>query len=282
MNRTPAAMRPARFLATAFALLSLAGLPGCSRQAAFDAIVDHQVEAEARADIDRLANHDPGLDSRLAPELRTDEVRAKIADLAREVQGVATERHLVGYSERSVNGDARYELTYELRHQDPAWPWQLQRIRLHRTTEGLLVEAMNVTPLKRSVEEINAFTLEGRPAWMLAMLPGMVLVPAFIVFTLVACARTRGVPRKWAWMLFIAFGIGGVTVDWANGAVALQFAVYLLGASFVSPGVAGPWFLTLAFPLGAVMFWVRRRGWRNDPGPTGPVEAAAVTGPAST
>jgi hypothetical protein len=59
-------------------------------------------------------------------------------------------------------------------------------------------------------------------------------------------------------MLFILFGIGGFAINWTTGETQLSaLTVRLLGVSLAG-ALYGPWILSVSFPLGALVFLLRR------------------------
>ncbi len=77
---------------------------------------------------------------------------------------------------------------------------------------------------------------------------------------MIICIRTPVAKRKWLWILFVLVGIGAIGVNWTTGQFSFRVATLnLLGAAAVSAGPHAPWFISVGFPLGAIMFWVKRR-----------------------
>ena len=65
--------------------------------------------------------------------------------------------------------------------------------------------------------------------------------------------------RKWPWILFIIFGIGKISVNWATGQWTGQFvAVQLFSAAAMSE-FYGPWVISASVPIGAVAFIIYKR-----------------------
>ncbi len=113
-----------------------------------------------------------------------------------------------------------------------------------------------------SLAETNRFTFRGKGAIHYVILLNVIGLPVFILYALIQCVRTR-IKRKWLWIPFILIGIGEVTANWTTGQIRLQpLAVHLLGAGFARWGLYGPWMVSVAFPLGAVLFLKKRRKLR--------------------
>ena len=65
---------------------------------------------------------------------------------------------------------------------------------------------------------------------------------------------------KFLWFLFIIVGVGKLTMNWTTGQLTTHpLAFQLLGASYFRPGLYGPWLFSASWPLGAVIFYFRRK-----------------------
>ena len=87
-----------------------------------------------------------------------------------------------------------------------------------------------------------------------------ILVLATSLVAAVLAARSP-IRRKWLWVAISLLGAPGVTVDWNTGHFLTRVAlIQVLGVGVsrsVDPGAH--WHITVAFPLGAVIFLARRR-----------------------
>ena len=87
-----------------------------------------------------------------------------------------------------------------------------------------------------------------------------VLVLAISLVAAVLAARSP-IRQKWLWVAISLLGAPGVTVDWNTGQFLTRVAlIQVLGAGVsrsTDPGAH--WLITVAFPLGAVIFLARRR-----------------------
>jgi hypothetical protein len=96
-------------------------------------------------------------------------------------------------------------------------------------------------------------------------LPLVFLLVAVVVLatslTAAVLAARSPILRKWVWVVFALLGAPGVTVDWNTGEVLRDVAIIEVPSVRVSrpiePGKHRH--LTVAFPLGAVIFLARRR-----------------------
>jgi hypothetical protein len=95
------------------------------------------------------------------------------------------------------------------------------------------------------------------------------MMAIFTLVVLVVCIRTKMKRRKWLWILFILFGFGKLSVNWATG----QWGVMVLAAQlFSASGTAaylGPWIVSVSLPVGAVLFLIKRRRLEARPAADG-------------
>ena len=110
-----------------------------------------------------------------------------------------------------------------------------------------------------SLEKLNELNLMNSSLIGLLVLLCVIAVPLFSLYVLVLCIRTP-LKRKWPWILFILLGVMTLRLNWSTGGMSFQLlGVQLLGASFFRSGLVGPWIFGVSFPLGAVLFLIKRR-----------------------
>jgi len=87
------------------------------------------------------------------------------------------------------------------------------------------------------------------------------IIDVLLIFvTLAVCIITPISKKKWLWIVFILVGVGSVSVNWTNGKYAIQvLSIYLFGASAAATGPDAPWIITATIPLGAIVFWFKRK-----------------------
>lgn len=136
----------------------------------------------------------------------------------------------------------------------------MANVVLKRAGEGLSVVDFGVYRTDGSQRELNKFVLQGKSPWHYAILTLALAVPLFIIITLIVCVRTPIPRRKWLWVIFILGGIGSVGTNWTTGALEFNLLQYLvLGGSALASSEHAPWVITAGFPLGALIFWFKRR-----------------------
>jgi hypothetical protein len=194
----------------------------------------------------------------LDESLRSTESRRGLAQVA-DAMPIGTPRSIEVIGALTAQGpsDTRYSLTYEAEYETT---WMLASVVLARKADRLLLEGLHITLTPQSQKAINAFSISGKGAMHLGFLTLTVLVPLFILVTLVVCYRTPVPRRKWLWYLFIAVGFVQFNLNWTTGALnILPVSFMLFGAGFGQATPHAPYVLAFALPLGAVVFLVARR-----------------------
>jgi hypothetical protein len=183
---------------------------------------------------------------------------------------------LVGCHVFREGTQCRSNLTYQLRFPDS---WCTAALVID--SDGGMRQAVgfHLQKLPASLAEINRFTLKDKTLSHFVVLLNAIGVPLFIIYALIQCIRTR-VRRKWLWILFILVGVGALELNWTTGQIRLQLlSVRLLGAGIIRRGLYTPWFLTIAFPLGAFLFLRKRRRLRATAVSGGGVASAPCESP---
>jgi len=60
-------------------------------------------------------------------------------------------------------------------------------------------------------------------------------------------------PRRWLWAVFALFGVGTFAMNWTTGAVSSNLLYIELLGSIQRDGLAGPWLISVSFPLAAIV-----------------------------
>jgi len=122
------------------------------------------------------------------------------------------------------------------------------------------ITSLTATPLTGSMREQNRFTLEGKSVGHYLFGLWMILAPLFALGTMIICLRSPIGRRKRWWWLICLLGVFPMAFNWTTGFLQFQvFSITLIsiGASRVSEFT--PYILQSYIPLGAILFWIRRR-----------------------
>lgn len=148
---------------------------------------------------------------------------------------------------------------YEFEHE-----WVVAVVSLYRKNDKLSVLGVTVDRIPESLETMYAFTLGGKSPGHYFILVLALLIPAFVISSLIRCVRTPIKKRKWLWIVFILLGFVDVSLNWTTGEYMTNlFSLHLLGAAAFSSGPYAPWIITVSIPLGAIIFRFRRKDTSN-------------------
>ena len=270
-----------RLIDRAGLLLAAVLLGGCDDAAMVNRFAPVEDVATAKKYIGLL--RDGGfeqIEKDMDPALMTSETRQKLGHMAAliapqrptSVKVVGAQVSRVSRPERSYT-----DTSITLEYQFPG-KWLIANVVTRKADRDLTIIGLHVKPIDDSLENINRFTLAGKSPLQYGVLGLAVAIPVFILCTVIVCARTRIARLKWLWILCILFGVGQFGVNWTTGEYQLQpIGFQLLGAGAFAPPY-GPWTLTIALPLGAVIFLVLRERLAAGPGEA-PSPPAAVPPP---
>lgn len=240
-------------------LLIATAVAACDSEAVFQKFIPQEEAAEGQKIIALVAARNfESIEGRLDASLRTPDAREKFNQLGDYIpKGQPKSISTIGAHTFKGETDTRYDLTYEYEYEKT---WMIASVVLHRKVGQLLLEGFHVNLTPQSQKALNAFNLSEKGPLHFAVLGLAVVIPLFIVATLVVCYRTTIAKRKWLWYLFIALGLVQFSLNWTTGAWNIQPVSFLvLGAGFTQTGPYAPLVLTFALPVGAVVFLARRR-----------------------
>ena len=201
---------------------------------------------------------------RLVPQLATPEARAELARVSAILGPDPIDTSwVVGAQVNKFDGTRHTNLTYEMHSRSG---WVLANVAMVDSGSAWLVEGAGARPLERPLEEINRFTLDGKPPLNYLWLLLTVLSAALALGTAIFLAARRGMPGRWWWALLSLFGIGAFSLNWTTGATGVNIMTVQLGGFGVfKAGPAAPWIVAFALPVGAILAITRYRGWRARP-----------------
>ena len=184
-----------------------------------------------------------------------DEGLDKLVGYFRKGELISTE--LIGSQVREFPVAWQGAFTFEYQFTDG---WNLASAVLMKDGDKIQVAGLSVYQTRGSQKEMNRFTISGKSTMQYVVLTLSLAVPIFILITLVYCIKTPIKKRKWLWVIFILVGVGAFRINWTTGAYAFQIMnVQLLGAGILAAGEYAPWIIKASFPLGAIVFWCKRR-----------------------
>lgn len=234
-------------------------LCSCSYEDISEKIIPKEESDFAKEYLLKLKNQDfEYVKSFLSPEIAAevdDDLLAEMAGYFRSGEPISVK--IIGSQVLVFNGNWQGNFTFEYEFESG---WNLANTALRKVDIGYEVIGLNVYQTERSQNEIHAFKLLSKSPLQYSVLLLAIIVPLFILFTLVVCIKTPIPRKKWLWVIFVLLGIGAIQINWTNGLYSVQvLSVHLFGASASAAGSAAPWIVSASIPLGAIIFWFKRR-----------------------
>lgn len=185
-----------------------------------------------------------------------DDLLLKMADLFRDGKLISTE--LIGSHVNIFNGEWQGNFSFEYEFESG---WNLANVALRKTNNnGYEIIGLNVYQSMASQRDINKFSLSSKSVIHYIILILIIIIPLFICVTIFICAKTPNIKKKWLWIIFIMCGVVRLKINWTSGQYIIQLiSVYLFGFSFQKTGPYAPWILSVSLPLGAIIFWMKRK-----------------------
>jgi hypothetical protein len=158
------------------------------------------------------------------------------------------------YSNTGRSAEVSAEYAFEGR------TWLLATMSLSGEPGTYKISGLRVDALPAPYAELNAFSLNYKTPLHYAFLFVWGAVALLVIYAFAICLQTRGMKYKWLWAIFILVGVFAVTLNWTTGElgvapISINIPVVNLGRI----GSSGPWIATILFPLGAVLFLMKRR-----------------------
>lgn len=185
------------------------------------------------------------------------------------------------HRDSSTTSDLGFEYEFAPVSQSTQSPseWVLAELAIETTGSKRTVKLVTFTPVSEPLEEINAFTPEGKGFPQFAVLLLAILALIFSAHAFMQCIRTNSLRRKWAWLILISIGVCSLTVNWTTGQCSFTPSAIHVVPSFACCTAYGPWIIGVSFPIGAIAFLLYRRNLMGQP----PSESGTdVKGPMET
>jgi hypothetical protein len=255
-------------------------LAACTSEAILSKIAPPEVDKYARAYFETMRAGTPeDAQRQLSPGvLRNQASLDSVQSLRQQFAafGVLDSAKLMNGQLNSAGGSTRRVLLYELWGHGAI---ALAQIEILEDGTGRSINGLEIQPMAKSLAATNAFLSNMGPA-QLAVLLLAVGLALFEIATAVIVARTP-MPRRWLWAVFALFGVGTFAMNWTTGAVSSNLLYIELLGSIQRDGLAGPWLISVSFPLGAIVA-LRKRSQAlatsaNPPGANPAVETSVVS-----
>lgn len=250
-----------------YAMLVFVALAACGMPVTPDAFRQTPEAQFLNSIVDRVASRDfDSIEAQLHPSVSPQEARVALQKVADALpQEPITKVEAAGWTQTFNSGDApTVVLAAQYTFGDSFW--LVASAQLVGRPNEYRIAGFNMRIMGAPLEKINAFTLAGKGVGQYLFLVAAVAAFAVSVLALVRCARTRGLRRKWLWLVFIAVGFVAFSMNWTTGVAEMRpLSINLMSAAVVRDGWLGSWTVTFSVPLGAIWFLIRHRNKGRGP-----------------
>lgn len=242
-------------------LLVIFGLAACGQQALVEKSIPQEDIDFTKQYLALFRTRDfEAIEGKIVPKLKDAELRLKLRQMADSFPNDEPIDVLIVGAQTVTSGDMRLT-KLSIQYEFPS-KWLLANLTFRKKGDTVLVYAINVQLLNDSLKNINRFTFEGKGASNYIIFILAVLVPIFVIISLILCLRTPIPKRKWLWIIFIILGFVQYTVNWSTGGLNIDpLSFQLFGASFWKGGPYAPLFISVSTPIGAIVFLIMRKKW---------------------
>lgn len=229
-------------------------LAGCNDDAKIKKATPPDSDKFARSFIQVLnKKNSDAAEKMIEPTIRA-EAKPKLKSLVELLSkdGAPTEVRVIGVRGQQKGDQKLIQLNYQIYFEKS---WIAASIALIETPKNRFIFSVRMDPLPAPLEKLNAFKFFGKSIIHYLALLFAMMIPVFILYTLVQCIQLPG-NLKWIWVPFIILGFVSFHLDWATGRAFLQPLSFLIfGVSAVKQKY-GPFILSISLPIGAIAFFI--------------------------
>lgn len=124
------------------------------------------------------------------------------------------------------------------------------------------IVAFNGQFLPAPLSELTKFTLHNKSIKQYVFLLFVILIPIFILISLIVMlTRKLSTKKKIIWALIILLiSLPRFLINWNTGQIDFNLLyINILGAGVSRPTLYSAWILTFNIPIGAILFWIKRK-----------------------
>ncbi len=197
------------------------------------------------------------LQEQMSQDLRTPETVDSLDAMAAMFPDTPQNDHLVVVGDRTfrAGNERTSDLTLEYHLGSK---WLLANVVAQEFGGRRIITGFHITPIDDSLENLNRLTLRGKTELEYDTLIVAVISVLVSLYVFILCLRTRGLKRKWLWLIVTLVGIIGFGVNWTTGEYAFMPLMFRLPPAGASATLYGPWTVFVTVPVGAITFLALR------------------------
>lgn len=237
------------------------GLFSCNQQIDFGKIVPSHVDKFATGFITQIQNGN--IDTCLTlvqPEMNNENGRQFITNTYNNIQTFNLDScRIINARKTSMMGDngfTNYGIDYEYAVGDK---FLYFTFGIREQNNNLLITAFDGRILDDSLSKAHEFSLKDKGFLHYLFLFFAILIPIFILISLIFVIKTKRLKRKWLWIIGVLFGFIKFSINWTTGQVGFSLInISILGSGYSKSGNIAPWILSFSLPIVAIIFWYKR------------------------
>lgn len=235
----------------------------CNFQQATQKLVHKDKDKFARQFIDGIITGDTSIPGMIVPAMLNDNTVQTLTTINRAI-GKAHYKNIkvVGWQDKRTRETGRvYTISYEYEFQQA---FALFSVALVKQGESYMIAGFNADMSRESYSKKLEFTFSGKGVVHYLVLCLALAIPVFVIATLFVLFNTP-IRRKWLWIVAVVLCNFGATFYWTTGAFiwdGMKFII--LGLNINIGTVSEGWKFTVALPVGAILFWLKRRKIKRE------------------
>ena len=232
---------------------------GCNYNRILEHIIPKEESDFAKNILSNLKAHNyTEVKRNLNPQILTDDVDSNLVKASKLFPtGNILSIKPIGYRNFISGRDYQATLSFEYQCTNG---WAVASITLSKNNNSFLINWIKINQFKKSQEEINAFSFSHKSFGHYLFLLFAILIILFEAITIITLIKTKVASKKWLWFIFVLFGFCGITLNWTSGEIGFQLlTLRILSVGIISSSPYSPWFLSISFPIGAIIFWFKRK-----------------------
>lgn len=236
-------------------------LSGCSNREMLEKFSTPEDQALTKGYIERLrAGEFASITQDIDPSLRSANLQGQLEKMAALIPGGQIESIKLVGAQRNVNVSSNATTVNTTLEYSFGSRWIVANVATKTVGDKRTIVGFNIYPESQPLEETNRFTLHGRGVTQYAILTAAVAAILVTIVSLVICLRTKSSKRKWPWIICIMIGVGQISVNWTTGKLAFAPIYFMLFSAGAFAPLYGPWTVSVAVPVGAIVFLAYGRG----------------------
>lgn len=137
--------------------------------------------------------------------------------------------------------------------------WYLYQVQLLETNQGPIITAWHLTPYNIKPTEAGDFSFEGKSFIHYFWIGAIIVNAIIIIFAVILAIRSKGIKRRWLWIIGCLIGFMGFSLNWSTGDWGFQLInIQLLGIASIKASPIDAWVLKFSLPIIATLFIIIR------------------------